>query len=72
MVAIGTDDYMAPEQWDQQQAIDLRADIFAFGVCLYEMLCGRRPYLTNTVGPRLDGAGAGDSAGGQRLAAAVV
>ena len=54
MVAIGTDDYMAPEQWDQQQAIDLRADIFAFGVCLYEMLCGRRPYLTNTVGPRLE------------------
>src|SRR6185503_17829638 len=50
MAAIGTDDYMAPEQWGQGQAIDLRVDIFAFGVCLYEMLCGRRPYLTNTVG----------------------
>ena len=51
-VAIGTGRYMAPEQWGPQRTIDLRADIFAFGVCLYEMLCGRRPYLRKTVGPR--------------------
>jgi len=44
MVAIGTDEYMAPEQWGLQEGIDQRVDIFAFGVCLYEMFCGRRPY----------------------------
>lgn len=43
-VGIGTADYMAPEQWGEQSEIDHRADIFAFGVCLYEMLCGCRPY----------------------------
>jgi serine/threonine protein kinase len=51
MVAIGTDEYMAPEQWGTQEGIDHRVDIFAFGVCLYEMFCGRRPYAI-TVGAR--------------------
>jgi WD40 repeat protein len=42
--AIGTYEYMAPEQFRSAHEVDARADIFAFGVCLYEMLCGRRPY----------------------------
>jgi WD40 repeat protein len=42
--AIGTYDYMAPEQFRSAHEVDPRTDIFAFGVCLYEMLCGRRPY----------------------------
>jgi WD40 repeat protein len=42
--AIGTYDYMAPEQFRSAHEVDARVDIFAFGVCLYEMLCGRRPY----------------------------
>jgi serine/threonine protein kinase len=41
---IGTYEYMAPEQFVSAHEVDARADIFAFGVCLYEMFCGRRPY----------------------------
>ena len=42
--AMGTYDYMPPEQFEDPHGVDGRADIFAFGVCLYEMICGRRPY----------------------------
>jgi WD40 repeat protein/serine/threonine protein kinase len=41
--AIGTYNYMAPEQFAGPD-VGLQADIFALGVCLYEMWCGRRPY----------------------------
>ncbi|MCI0490702.1 MAG: protein kinase [Blastocatellia bacterium] len=49
---IGTEEYMPPEQFELKQArVDLRSDIFAFGVCMYEMFCGRRPYM-KAIGPR--------------------
>ncbi len=42
-VMLGTPDYVAPEQ-AQGLEVDGRADIYALGVMLFEMLTGRHPY----------------------------
>jgi serine/threonine-protein kinase len=53
-VILGTAAYMAPEQ-ARGQAVDKRADIWAFGVVLYEMLTGARLFAAETVSDTLAG-----------------
>jgi len=41
----GTPSYMAPERFDDFKHVDVRADIYSFGVMLYQMVSGRLPFV---------------------------
>ncbi|MCM2257700.1 MAG: serine/threonine-protein kinase [Vicinamibacteria bacterium] len=46
---MGTLPYMSPEQVRGEE-VDARTDVFALGVLLYELACGRRPFQGPTAG----------------------
>ncbi|MFQ5742984.1 MAG: protein kinase [Acidobacteriota bacterium] len=51
---MGTAGYMAPEQVQGDGDIDHRADLFAFGTVLHEMVCGRQAFAGRNVLATLD------------------
>ena len=49
-VTMGTPAYMAPEQVNNASGVDARADLWAAGVMIYEMLSGKLPFVGATTG----------------------
>ena len=42
---LGTWEYMAPEQWIRSKSVDPKADVYALGVLLFQMIAGRLPFV---------------------------
>ncbi len=46
---VGTPSYASPEQLTGKKGVDARADVYALGIVLYELISGARPFLADTV-----------------------
>jgi hypothetical protein len=51
--AMGTADYMAPEQAQDSHAVDARADIYSLGATFYFLLRGRSPFKRGAARPKV-------------------
>jgi tetratricopeptide (TPR) repeat protein len=47
-IAVGTPEYMSPEQGSGDHGVDRRSDVYALGCVLYEMLAGQPPFTGRT------------------------
>jgi serine/threonine-protein kinase len=50
---LGTFDYIAPEQIQETGNLDHHADIYSFGVLVFQMLTGRLPFIHSTLAAAL-------------------
>jgi serine/threonine protein kinase len=46
---VGTPLYMSPEQLTSSKSVDMRADIWALGVILFELVAGRTPFQADSL-----------------------
>jgi serine/threonine-protein kinase len=46
---MGTPQYMAPEQWRDTAQVDWYADAYSLGCVMFEMCCGRTPFIAKTI-----------------------